>query len=291
MGEARQRRKTEEQHGGKPQRGAKKAWGLEGNRGARHNGDKKQDQRNGWRFLQVDGERVDAENKHRATNSRPQRRVPLHESVDGERKEANHYGAREAVHAPLGIGGEGILSGLDCLCPFNCAPPQAAVSYEFPSYYKEKTPSLFFQSSFDTDHQLLAAVVVGVQVRLVSIVAVVDERTPQRGQAATCAQSEPETVVFALDLEDAQGAPVDKIGIAVAADAVFAARVGLPAGDVAQSDAREQRMPRRRDAEEIAALLQIPAILQLDLIPDAHKGVPRREPGVRRQALLPPVES
>src|SRR4029077_12407913 len=74
------------------------------------------------------------------------------------------------------------------------------------------------------------------------------------------------------------------------ADAIFAARFGLPAGDVAQSDAREQRMPRRRDAEEFAALLQVPAIVELELIADAQEGAPRREPRVRRQALLPPVE-
>src|SRR5207244_7615131 len=80
------------------------------------------------------------------------------------------------------------------------------------------------------------------------------------------------------------------IGIAEAADAVFAARVGLPAADVAQSDGREQRMPRRRGAEEFALLLEIPAMVELELIADAQKCARQREPRVRRQTLLPPVE-
>src|SRR5207249_7743196 len=97
--------------------------------------------------------------------------------------------------------------------------------------------------------------------------------------------------VPARDLEDAQrGARVDEIGIVVAADAIFAARIGLPAREVAQSDAREERAPRRRGAEEFASLLEIPAMVELELIAGAQKSARQREPRFRRQALLPAVE-
>src|SRR5712691_7362966 len=185
----------------------------------------------------------------------------------------------------MGFPPPGWNGGFSCAIAWRYGPPQ---SCGFSSYCKIKsTPNLFFQRGFDTDHQLIAAIGVDVQVRIVSIVAVVDERTPRGGQATSRAQGEPVTVVFARDLE---GAAVEKIGIVVAADAIFGARVGLPAAAVAQSDGREQRMPRRRGAEEVGPLLEIPAIVELELIADAHEGGRRREARVSRKALLPSVE-
>ena len=49
-------------------------------------------------------------------------------------------------------------------------------------------------------------------------------------------------------------------------------------------------MPRRRGAEEFAPLLEIPAVVELELIADAQKSARQREPRVRRQTLLPAVE-
>src|SRR6266705_6716964 len=49
-------------------------------------------------------------------------------------------------------------------------------------------------------------------------------------------------------------------------------------------------MPRRRGAEEFAPLLEVPAMVELELIAGAQKSARQRDPRVRRQALLPAVE-
>src|SRR5258708_33863631 len=98
--------------------------------------------------------------------------------------------------------------------------PEAA-GVEFSSYWKIKsTPNLFFQGNLDTGHQLMTAVVVGIQVRFVSIVAVVAEHAPRNGQSTICAQGEPVTPLLARDLETAS---VDNIGIVVPPAALIAA--------------------------------------------------------------------
>src|SRR5256885_12912716 len=122
------------------------------------------------------------------------------------------------------------------------------------------------------------------------IVVVGNDRGPRGAMQTWGAKPDPVPPVPAPDLDDAQGARVDEIGVAVAADAIFAARIGLPAREVAQSDAREERVPRRRGAEEFASLLEIPAMVELELIAGAQKSARRREPRFRRQALLPAVE-
>src|SRR5439155_10018118 len=79
-------------------------------------------------------------------------------------------------------------------------------------------------------------------------------------------------------------------GVAVAAEVISAARIGPPDCEVAESDAREERVPRRRGAEDFACLLEIPAMVELELIAGAQKSARQREPRFRRQALLPAVE-
>jgi hypothetical protein len=94
IGHAPRKGESEEQHRGVTPQRAEKALGLEGNCHARHDGDEQQYQRNRRRFLQVDGESVDAENQHRAQNTHSQPLILLHESVDGEWKETNRRGSR-----------------------------------------------------------------------------------------------------------------------------------------------------------------------------------------------------
>ena len=137
VGHAPRQGESEEQHRGIGPQRAEKALDLEGNRRAHGDGDEQQYQRNGRGFLQVDGERVDAENEERAQDSRSQPGVPLHESVDGEWKEADRGRAREAVQDPPAVGGEGILSGFGWPWPFHRASRGSQAVTSFPSYYKK----------------------------------------------------------------------------------------------------------------------------------------------------------
>src|SRR5205823_8892192 len=153
------------------------------------------------------------------------------------------------------------------------ALPGAQSALGLPLVLFEKTPdffpALFFQRGLDTGHQLVPAIVVGVQVRFVSIVAIVDEHTPPGAQPLTRARGNAVAVVLACDLERAA---VETIRIVVVADAILAARLGPPAADVGQTYGCEQRLPRRRGAEELALLLEITAIVEFKLIADAHEG-------------------
>src|SRR5690242_9095791 len=146
---------------------------------------------------------------------------------------------------------------------------------------------LSYESGLDADHQLVAAVVVDVDVRVVSIVAGIDECAPRSAQAATRAHGETIAVVLVPDLEST---PVEEVGIVVAADAVFSARVDPPAAGAALRERREKRMPRRRSTGEIGPLLDVPAVVELELVAQAHKSRGQREPRIGGKALLPPVE-
>src|SRR5690242_13556695 len=146
---------------------------------------------------------------------------------------------------------------------------------------------LSYESGLDADHQLVAAVVVDVQARVVSIVAGIDERPPLSAQAATRAHGETIAVVLVPDLE---GASVDEVRVVVAADSVFSARVDLPAAGAAPREGDEERVPRRRSAGEIRALLEVPAVVELELVAQAHKSRRQREPRIGGKSLLPPVE-
>src|SRR6266702_832537 len=85
-------------------------------------------------------------------------------------------------------------------------------------------------------------------------------------------------------------APVETVRIVVSADAILAAHLGPPAADVGQRHGCEQRMPRRRVAGEITSLLEIPAIVELELIAEAYEGGRQRESRIRRKTLLPSVQ-
>src|SRR5215467_701872 len=98
---------------------------------------------------------------------------------------------------------------------------------------------------------------------------------------------EPVATVVAPDLERAA---IEEVGIGVAAVAVLSARLDAPAGDVGKDDVGEHRVARRRVAEEVGALLQIPAVVELELVAHAGDRGAERESPVERELLLPAVE-
>src|SRR5262249_18296086 len=69
------------------------------------------------------------------------------------------------------------------------------------------------------------------------------------------------------------------------------ARLQSPTPYVGQQGRGEHRVPRRREREEIGALLQVPAVVELELVAEAPERGARRETRVEGQVLLPPVEA